>query len=134
MSKQNKIGALIIVFFLILAKFYSDSVKGEKKKMINENTVYAIGSINDIYYDRFSQKLNYSFKVNNNSYSETISKNLGNSRSDWDKIKEQKWPIIYSKNDPSKSDILIKKNDFEKWKLSIPDSLMWICDSLHLCY
>ncbi len=126
-DKVIRIGLFILVIFIAVKIF------GPNKKRLLKNGDFGTAEITD-----FHKALNegvwtrYEYKINSKVY--TRNENTG---SPLYKNKEmfigKVFPILYSKENPQVSYILILNRDYEGLGLMRPDSLAWLCDSLGIC-
>lgn len=69
--------------------------------------------------------LKYSYILNDKNY-ESSNTYIKHSFSQGDRFEGKYFPVIYDKQDPSNSKILIDRDDFNEYRLDYPDSLIWI--------
>ena len=128
-KRVNFIGGLIFASIFAYSFFkYNSDIKALKSKML-----FSKGIVKKTKIGKSNYFIIYDFNYLTKSYSEHKSIFGIVSFSDANKFLVGKsFPLIISEEDPENNDLLIFKEDFEKYNLVYPDSLKWVCDSLKL--
>lgn len=96
------------------------------RKNLSENGAWGVGEIIGYKYIR-GLYIRYKFKGNEKVSSTSLVVD------EIRLLKNKKFPVLYLKDDENSETILILKKDFKLYEKKYPDSLRWVCDSLHIC-
>lgn len=127
--KFDKIKILLgcIGFSLIGLKLYQDSLKSDVlKKDLIENKTFSICKITSVkHYYKSDELFTFQYIINQKQYTGEY-KSSKFSTAIYDEIKGKFLPIVYSRIDPKNCRLLLSRDDFERFNLPYPDSLLWI--------
>ncbi len=123
--KSKKLSLLLFIFIIFIIYFQAYFEKAKRKNEII--TDFQIGSA-EIHSSGFvymrGSEVRFSFKSN-----KKVIKGREVSHK-YDKIYKQligkSFPVVFKKSDPNYNDLLIFPKDFKEYKLSFPDSLIWV--------
>ena len=126
-NPTNIVGVFLLLGIFLYSFFKSNNDLIELKKIgvlqkaIITGTTFSKGLL-----------LTYSFIFENRPYTATKRESRLNSDEVKSLFVNKTFPLIISQKNPQVRDLLIFKEDFEKYNLVYPDSLKWVCDSLKL--
>lgn len=122
MKKENIVGVSLFVIVLVLFGVWQTN---KEKKKYKENGVLTIGTVVKVEDDYKKRPyIHYIFNADSKTY---------NSESPYPEFKsnieteliDKKFPVIYIKDNPMESEIVISRAKFKRFGLSFPDSLSW---------
>jgi len=90
------------------------------------------GTVEGTKIGKFNYFISYSFNYQSKSYFKLKSSFTASFDGVNNFLVGKKFPLILSKKNIDNNELLIFKEDFERYGLVYPDSLKWVCDSLKL--
>ena len=120
----------IIAFLLVLALAILIYINGERnaeeyRKKISANPTLTNGVVTNLEF-----RIKHGYQIDYEFFVEGVKRAGSLSSSRYESIKNEligkSFPVIFKSDDPSFSEILVFPEDFERYKLSFPDSLRWV--------
>jgi hypothetical protein len=129
--KQKHITRIILVIFAVI--IICSYIKFKKdQNNLKSSGMMTIAKVTGDKLTKNTYLIKYSFWHKNRIYNDMKSDNQLD-LDDVDRLLVNKtFPLILFPSDPNNNDLLLFKEDFERYNLAYPDSLKWICDSLKL--
>ncbi len=122
MKKENIVGILLFILFLIGFGFWQ---KNKEKKKYRQRGVITIGKVIKVKDDYKKRPyIYYVFNIGESTY--TVKSSYPEFKANIEaELKNKTFPIIYIKDDPKDNQILISREEFESQGIPFPDSLAW---------
>ena len=124
MKISKKMGVVLIMLIFVTIILISNWQSNKKTKIIKANMGIVIGEItNSSSAHRGGVVINYAFHYNGLFQND---KTMGIYSGTRDYFLMKTFPVVFSKSQPEINEILILPDDFEKYGLQYPDSLIWV--------
>jgi|GEM_PF-5798570 len=122
-SKQSVVGGIILGVSILYGSFFKKDYRIDLKK---KNTEIGIGKITREYIPTksMSHSLTYKFDYAGKQFSK--GRNITGVLNSPHRFVNKFFPVVFSKDDPAESAILITPDDFAFFDRDFPDSLSWV--------
>ena len=120
---KNLIFLFVIIVIIVLLLNHSR----ERKNDLETKGIWGIGVIKGT---RLIKNIRIVYIFNNKEY---VTSSTTLTDSDISSLESKPLPVLYLKEDEDSNELLFLKEDFANLKKPYPDSLKWICGSLHIC-
>ena len=122
--------ALVLIILFLSQVYNRVYVIPKKKSSVRANPLFSsVGEIREInasYRTSDLWSFRYSYTINGKKYSNKIYLNYKFRTHGSSYLMNRTLPVIYEKDNPKNSWLLIRPTDFEYFNLQFPDSLNWI--------
>jgi hypothetical protein len=121
-SKWEVIMYLFIALLLLL--YYVLDVR-KQNELVRRSKKVGTAHTYDCSYDKHGLRVQFDFYNNDKKYLEWayLSPALHNS----DKVFLNRYfPVVFDSFDPDNNRLIVSPEDFQKWNIKMPDSLMWV--------
>jgi hypothetical protein len=122
LNKKGKVIILCILAVLVIVLYLKD-IK-DKNRLENNGKLVSGVVESTSYTTRTGCYVKYSFTVGNTMFEGESRVAIQYSHSKI--LLHRSFPVLYHKDDPSISSILITREDFKYYNLNFPDSLSWV--------
>ncbi|MDJ1502734.1 hypothetical protein [Xanthocytophaga agilis] len=120
-TENNKRIVKAVVVALLIALCLVFLVKGYDALEIKYNSVLTVGQVTEIRQIKSrNYGISYTYTVNGYRYAGYTA--IGGIKGDEKDLVNKSLPIVYSSKHPDKNTLLVSKDDFDFYNVSIPDS------------
>ncbi len=95
----------------------------EKNSVITTGTVFGMETV-PRYKTSAGTRFFYKYQVNNDVYYESSVTNGNSSR--YENFNSKTFPLLYNPSDPKESYLLVTQSDYDRFGLTMPDSMAWV--------